>query len=55
VSLRTRPAGPDPKSTGRTPWALVLSVVALGAAVLAGLGIIARDGTKADDQNMWKK
>jgi hypothetical protein len=33
----------------------VLAVVALGAAVLAGLGLIARDGTKADDKDLWKK
>jgi hypothetical protein len=55
VSLTTQPPKSDPKSANRTPWALVLSVVALGAVVLAGLGLIARDGTKAGDKDMWKK
>jgi hypothetical protein len=55
VSLKTQPPGTDRKDANRTPWALVLTVVALGAAVLAGLGLIAREGTKADDKNMWKK
>ncbi len=46
---------PDPKGANRTPWALVLAVVALGAAVLVGLGLIAKQGTKAGDQDQWKK
>jgi hypothetical protein len=55
VSSTPQPPGSDPKNASRTPWALVLSVVALGAAVLVGLGLIAKEGTKADDENMWKK
>jgi len=55
VSLNTPPPEPDQKSANRTPWALVLAVVALGTAVLVGLGLMAREGTKADDQDMWKK
>lgn len=54
MSSRTPPAS-DPKAAGRTPWALVLAVIALGAAVLAALGLVARDGTKAGDKDMWKK
>lgn len=55
MSSKTRPPRPDPQKAGRTPWALVLAVIALGAAVLAALGLVARDGTKADDKDMWKK
>lgn len=55
MSSPTRPPEPDPRGANRTPWALILPVIALGAAVLIGLGLIARDGTKADDKDMWKK
>jgi hypothetical protein len=55
VPSTPRPPGADPRYDNRAPWALVLAAVALGAAVLAGLGIIAKEGTKADDKDMWKK
>lgn len=35
-------------------WRLKLAVGMLVAAVLVGLGIIAKEGTKADDKENWK-
>jgi hypothetical protein len=34
---------------------LVLAAIALGTAALVGLGLIVKQGTKADDPNLWKK
>ncbi len=55
MPLHPQPPGPDHKSANRTPWALVLAVTALGAAVLVGLGLISQHGTKADEKDLWKK
>ena len=55
MSWNSQPPETEQPGNNRTPWALVLAVIALGATVLVGLGLISKQGTKADNKNMWKQ
>ena len=55
MSLPTQPPVSESRKPRPFPLALLLAVIALGAAVLAGLGLIAKHGTRAGDEDSWKK